>query len=65
MQFTTIISFLFVAAAIAAPITFSDKRQIDPTGGKTFYPFPFFLFSLFPLNIRLIFYLLLCSEHLR
>lgn len=48
MQFATIISFLFVAAAIAAPITVSDKRQIDPTGGKTFCPFPLFLFRFSP-----------------
>lgn len=47
MQFTTIISFLFVAAAIAAPITVPDKRQIDPTGGKTFSPFSFLFLFLF------------------
>lgn len=61
MQFTTIISLLFVATAIAAPITISDKRQITPTGSKTFC----FCF-LPPNNMRLVsdFSLLLFSQHL-
>ncbi|KAL0638105.1 hypothetical protein Q9L58_002886 [Maublancomyces gigas] len=36
MQFTTMITLLFVASAIAAPIGLSDKRQITPTGVNTF-----------------------------
>lgn len=48
MQFTTMITLLFVASAIAAPIAVSSKRQINPVGSEifSFFSLFFFLFNV-------------------